>query len=492
MFMVSRATVSDAHTSVEKENLRLETPESDLSSDLRGPQCKVATIVIDTPQEASNLEEMINAEGSCKARVVLSAKLFGPPRVSLNWKDRCYLMTTLQRLPTLTQLVFQGTTMGQVISCDLLSRGLPPSLESLTVNAGLILDDAEGIKKLAKALRQLPHLRELRFLNFLNHVRVAYPADVDSGRLLDPILTAVAEGCRSLCTLELSCLASFIEWQEPFLSATSLTKLFESCSALQQLELTHLNLSDVELEAIADHRSARLSRLVLNANENSSKGLARVIFGSCRIGSTISHLECINHVKLTEDMYDYLLWYTSLRQANCPLRRFQATLPLRLDPSLLQRQLRLQNLELDSRYYAPQISATVASVTLSRVADDPTCLYKLLRELPTIVSPGGWGHHGRTTKTKPPLSTGTSPLAQMLGHNGGFSATTRNAEGFRCPQAWHIKHIKRPLVCCLMWVIVILLLVLSPWNECLPGTGGPTYQESVITLENCFLTTNSS
>jgi hypothetical protein len=233
-----------------------------------------------------------------------------------------------------------------------------------------------------------------------------------------------------------------MEWNEPFLSTTSITALLEKCSSLTQLELTHLNLSDVELESIADHRSSRLSRLVLNANENSSRGLARIIFVSCRIGSTITHLACINHVKLTEDMYGYLLWYTSLRHANCPLRHFQATLPLRLDPSLLQRQIRLQNLDLVTHYYAPHISATMASEVLSRVADDPTCLYRLLLERPAIILPGGSG----------PARPGLKLLARAT------SSLTRNATAAK---TLHTIRIKRPFVLCLALTIFTFLLVIS-------------------------------
>lgn len=366
---------------------------------------QAATFLVDTPEEARELWQMINTVDCSRIGVVLAARLFGTPRVSLDWKDRCNLMKTLQRIPRLIHITFQGTTMGQVLSCDLLSRAFPSTLESLVVNAGLILDNAEGVRKLAKSVGQLPNLRELRLLNFLNHVKVTNSVQEDPSRFLDPILEALAECCPLLEKLELSCLASFDEWKEAFLSTKALITLFDNCSLLHHLELTHLNLGDMELEAIAKHRPSRLFRLVLNANENSVKGLARIVLDSCRIGSTISYLECISHVKLTEEVYDYLLWYTSLRNSACPLRHFQATLPLRLDPTLLQRQLRLQNLELVSRYYAPDISNFAASMVLSRVADDPTCLYQLLKSRPTIIDSRNIGQDDSATRIDPSKRT---------------------------------------------------------------------------------------
>ena len=423
-FMITRTATSNTSIATDgtQEELNGPTSRPDGSQDSLDTEHKVETFLINTPQEARGLLQLVDSVDDAKTRLILAAGLFGPPRVSLDWKDRCNLMWTLQRTPRLTHITFQGTTMGQVLSCDLLSQGFPPTLESLKVNAGLILDDTEGISKLAKALRQLPHLRDLCFFNFLNHVRVTTSVAADSTKLMDPIVVALTEFCPNLRKLEFSCLASFMEWNEPFLSISALYRLLEKCSSLKHLELTHLNLGDGELGAISDHRSSRLSRLILNANENSAKGLARVILGSCRIGSSITHLECINHVKLTEDMYDYLLWYTSLRHANCPLRHFQATLPLRLDHTLLQRQLRLQKLELVSHFYAPHISNSVASTILSRVADDPTCIYRLLQERPTMLCVGGSGPDETANCINPKLITrAVSLLVHILKSGvGGF------------------------------------------------------------------------
>ena len=126
-----------------------------------------------------------------------------------------------------------------------------------------------------------------------------------------------------------------------------------------------------------------------------------------------------------------MLWYTSLHRANCPLRHFQATLPLRLDPTLLQRQLRLQNLELVAHFYAPQISTSIASTVLSRVADDPTCLYRLLRERPTMICGGGSGPDETTNCNKPKLiARALLLLAQSLkiGIGGFVKRNTDNGD----------------------------------------------------------------
>lgn len=397
MFMAARAAQSNVQTVPSKLSQDAapgikarSTSPLDLSTCASFDKSHV-TITINTPEVARHLKNAIREIDYSTASVVLAARLFGPPRVSLNWRDRCQLMRTLQRMPGLTHLTFQGTVMGQVLSCQLVSQSLPPTLESLTIHAGLILDDMEGIQKLATVLHQLPNLRKLKCHNFLNHVRnhsIENTSTEMDYRLLNPMIRAVAKGCPQLHTLELSCLASFVEWNEPLLSSDAIHLLLENCRELKSLQLTHLNLSDTEVETLAEHPSLRLAQLVVNANENTNKGLTRLIFGTCRIGSTISHLECMSHVKLTEELYEYLLWYTSpTRHPNCPLRHFQATLPLRLDPLLLQRKLRLQKLGLVRNFYNPTRSDAMACATvLSRVADDPTCLYMLLQQRPTLVS----------------------------------------------------------------------------------------------------------
>lgn len=314
----------------------------------------------------------------------LAQRLFGPPRISLSWKQRCHLFQLLSsnQLPNLTTITFHGTTMGQVISAELLSTGIPSSLCTLTMDAGLIFDQPSSVQKLANSLHQHAHLQQLQLYNFLNHVR---PIQVPPTWLLDPLLYALGT-CPNLTTVELACLASFLEWKVPLLSSQAIQFILTHTPHLKRLQWTNLGLTDSEFSTMAETipQLSSLQQVIVNGNENTIVGLRRLILQCLSLGSTITHLEVMNHVKLTEDLYDYVLWYTE--QYSCPLQWFEVTFPLRIDPTLLRLQLRFHQLQLAQRYYSPLASTTIKLQVLGQVSNDPNCLFRLLQQQPNLLS----------------------------------------------------------------------------------------------------------
>lgn len=325
--------------------------------------------------------------------VRLAQRLFGPPRISLSWKQRCHLFQLLKKLPNLASITIHGTTMGQVISAELLSTGIPSSLCSLTMDTGLIFDQPSSVEKLATALDHHPQLRQIQLYNFLNHVR---PIQVPPTWLLDPLLHALGT-CPHLHTVELACLASFLEWKVPLLSSSAIQFLMIHTPQLRRLQLTNLGLTDSEFITLAEtipllshstpssssSSSCSLQELIVNGNENTIVGLRRLILQCLSLGSTITHLEVMNHVKLTEDLYDYIVWYTE--RYTCPLQCFEVTFPLRIDPTILRLQLRLHQLQLASRFYSPLATTTSQLQVLGQISDDPNCLFRLLQQQPHLV-----------------------------------------------------------------------------------------------------------
>lgn len=335
----------------------------------------------------------------------LAQRLFGPPRISLSWKQRCHLFQLLQsgKIPNLASITIHGTTMGQVISAELLSTGIPSSLCSLTMETGLIFDEPSSVQQLAHALHRHPQLQNLQLYNFLNHVR---PIQVPPIWLLDPLLHALGT-CPQLQTLELACLASFLEWKVPLLSSPAIQFFLTHTPHLRKLQWTNLGLTDVEFITMAEaipHLTS-LQQVVVNGNENTIVGLRRLVLSCLSLGSTITHLEVMNHVKLSEDLYDYIVWYTE--QYSCPLQYFEVTFPLRIDPTLLRLQLRLHQLQLAQRYYSPNATTTTKLQVLGQVSDDPNCLFRLLQQQPNLIM-------GRS---KPPLPTTTTVTNKKNYHN---------------------------------------------------------------------------
>jgi hypothetical protein len=321
----------------------------------------------------------------------LAQRLLGPPRISLSWKQRCDLFSLLGKFDHLTSITIQGTTMGQVISAELLSTAIPSRLQVLNVEAGMILDELSSISKLQTALTSHTTIREIRLLHFLNHVRA--PVLVPQARLLDPLVEALAS-CPQLQVLELSCLASFMEWKVPLVSSVALGKLLSPrqeedsagtiFSQLHRLQLTNLRLEDAELETIASLRPPNLQEILLNGNENTRVGLRHILFGCLSIGSNVTRLEIMNHVKIPQDLYQYVVWYTE--RYHCPLQYLQVTFPLSIDRTQLQLHLRLHRLDLARRFYSPQTATVASSVqVLAEVSDDPNCLFRLLQEKPSLL-----------------------------------------------------------------------------------------------------------
>ena len=348
----------------------------------------------------------------------LAQRLFGPPRISLSWKQRCHLFQLMgSKIPNLTSITIHGTTMGQVISAELLSTGIPSTLISLTMETGLIFDEPSSVQKLATALQHHSHLQHLQLYNFLNHVR---PIQVPPTWLLDPLLYALGT-CPQLQTLELACLASFLEWKVPLLSCHAIQFLLTHTPYLKKLQFTNLGLTDAEFSTLAERIPplSSLQQVLVNGNENTLLGLRRLVLQCLSLGSTITHLEVMNHVKLTEDLYDYIVWYTE--QYSCPLQWFEVTFPLRLDPSLLRLQLRLHQLPLAQKYYSPLATTTSQLQVLAQVSDDPNCLYRLLQQQPNLLQ-------GRSKKPTPLLPTKTTTTTLTNHHNMNHDDTIDDEE----------------------------------------------------------------
>ncbi len=393
----------------------------------------------------------------------LAQRLFGPPRISLSWKQRCHLFQLLAKFDTLTALTIQGTTMGQVISSELLSTGIPSSLCSLTIQVGLIFDQLTSVEKLATAIKDHPNLQEIRLHNFLNHVR---PFQEPHTRLLDSLVQSLST-CSKLKVVELSCLASFLEWRVPLISCNALQHLLSTPNTqIQRLQLTNLGLADQEFEIIAEIRPASLQQLILNANENTIVGLRRLLLKCLSIGSTITHLETMNHVKLTEDLYEYIVWYTE--RYTCPLQSLEVTFPLRIDPTVLRLQLRLHRLDLSSRFYSPKATLSTKLQVLGQVSDDPNGIFRLLREQPSLMEGSvnrSKNVHPRSASPSSTFATATTTTTATTTamSNITSASTNRKHSSIAIPKASRTSK-SRNNWCSLkaMFVISILVLLLLP------------------------------
>lgn len=341
-------------------------------------------VLLDYPAEAERqvtiFVQQLNTDPHTPLRIRLSQKLFGPPRISLSWKERCNLFHQLGKLDNLISLTLHGTTMGQVVSAELIALAIPPQLQVLRVEAGLIIDKVSSVCSLARAIHRHQSLRELYLMNFLNHVQPIYENEF---ALLDPVVRAAAS-VANLGVFELSSLASFMEWQTPLVSSKALASLLQRRKHLYRLELTNLGLKDAQFSIIAKQKNHRLREVFLNANENTINGMREIIYAFLCLGSKVSHLQVMNHVKLTEELFTYVVCY--LERYYCPLREFYVTYPLRMDISPIQMYLRLHKLNLHRAYYSPN-SATLSSCArvLAEVSDSPDCLYKLLKEKPQLM-----------------------------------------------------------------------------------------------------------
>jgi hypothetical protein len=311
-------------------------------------------------------------------RVRISERFFGPPgSMSPSWKQRMTLMKRLGSLGDLEELVIEGTVMGQVIPGETLGLAIPSQLKRLQVDFGLILDDMYSVKMIARALNGHKHLTELKIFNFANHAT----NQGDHDALLDPIVMALSS-IPTLQTVELSCLASFTQWDRSYIREESLAALF-SLPKLKRVNLTNLGLEDSHFSAISSNIGIKgpLQQLLLNGNYNSLRGLETMV-RLLETNRSLVILELENDVKMTDTVFDLLR--RNLEQ-NTVLHSFSCTYKVRSSHlSAIDCFLRMNRLGLREAFVDPMTTPAKCVRILAQVNNDADCLLYLLREKPSI------------------------------------------------------------------------------------------------------------
>jgi hypothetical protein len=338
-------------------------------------------VLVETPDDVHRLLDLSN-HTKCY-RIRLAQRLFGPPQWTLHWSHRRVLFQQLGKFDNLTTLIVHGTIMGQVIPGHALALSMSaPNLRVLRVEAGLILDSVTDVLEMAAAVLNHKHLVEFSLLQFLNHV-----IPVDSMFLMDPLLGALST-IPTLETIELRCLSSFMHWETSFVSSWSIKRLLTSSRALKRLELTNLGLGDEQMETISTTATSPLHELIVNANNNTKRGLTALLH---RVQPCWTELQVANSIKLSKEQYAIL--HSHLACFDNQLQDFCCTYPIGLEEHQrrVNLQLSLHRMNLNQRYYSPNATPEQRVQVLAELTTGQTQLdhiYTLLREQPTICDLG--------------------------------------------------------------------------------------------------------